>query len=91
MNKRNGQILGEKQLECLSRSPDVVIFEIAIQVIFYEGIERKNEVVDQLEFTAEEMAKMLDTFKGGGFLPMNCRVCYNTKQTKQYLQKFDHS
>jgi hypothetical protein len=86
-----GKELGETQKQCLKHSPDVIIFEIALQVMFYEGIEQENEVLDQLEFTAEEMARMLDTFKGGGFLPMNCRICWNTKITKQHLQRFDHS
>jgi hypothetical protein len=94
MERQNGhkqEVLGHKQRACLLRSPDMIIFEISLLVMFYEGIEQENEVLDQLEFTAEEMAKMLDTFKGGGFLPMNCRICWNTKLTKQHLQRFDHS
>ena len=94
MERRNGhkqEVLGDKQKECLMRSPDMVIFEISLLVMFYEPIEHEKEVFDQLEMTGEEIAKMLHQFKGGGFLPMDCRICWNTRLTKQHLQRFDHS
>ena len=90
-NKRNGQVLGEKQLECPSRSPDMVIFEITLQVLFYEGIEQERETIDQLEFTGEEIAKMLHQCKVDGFLPKECKVCWNTKITRQHFKGFNHS
>ena len=76
-----------KEIEAVSsKEPDAVIFEIILQVMFYDEITQEKEVMQQLEMTGEEIAKMLHQFKAGGFLPADCRILWNTRLIKQYLK-----
>ena len=90
MGSKNGHRkdpLYDVGIEAISaEEPDATTFEIILQVMFYEPIKQEKEVMEQLEMTGEEIAKMLHQFKAGGFLPGDCRILWNTRLTKQYLK-----
>jgi len=79
MGSKNGHRkdpLNDVDIEAISaEEPDVAMFEIILQVMFYEPIKQEEGVMEQLELTGEEIAKMLHQFKAGGFSQVIAALC----------------
>ncbi|HKX29951.1 MAG TPA: hypothetical protein VJ302_19835 [Blastocatellia bacterium] len=86
MKAKNGN--GDRSIELIDCNglidePDITIYEITIKCMFYQP--PKQEVIDYIELSAEDVVLMFNQFKAGGFIPLDCRIILNTALKKEYL------